>query len=89
MIRVGVSESAWLRCWQPIAACLFLAPGLWDWYVHLPHKHGLKWDGMIFLGGQVSLDKEQAAVHPDDLTAKTHQATQYIGTIPTDLGAGL
>ena len=42
---------------------------------------------MIFLGGQVSLDKEQAVVHPDDLTAKTHQAMQHIGTIPTDLGA--
>ena len=26
---------------------------LWDWHVHLPYKHGLKCEDMIFLGGQV------------------------------------
>ena len=62
-------------------------PGLWDWHVHLPYKHGLKCDGMIFLGGQVSLDENGTAVHPDDLTAQTHQAMQHIGTILNDLGA--
>ena len=61
--------------------------GLWDWHVHLPYKHGLRCDGMIFLGGQVSLDQKGAAVHPDDLTAQTHQAMQHIGTILNDLGA--
>ncbi len=60
---------------------------LWDWHVHLPYKHGLKCDGMIFLGGQVSLDKQGGAVHPDDLTAQTHQAMQHIGTLLKDLGA--
>ena len=60
---------------------------LWDWHVHLPYKHGLKCDGMIFLGGQVSLDKQGGAVFPDDLTAQTHQAMQHIGTILKDLGA--
>ena len=61
---------------------------LWDWHVHLPYKHGLKCDNMIFLGGQVSLDKRGVAVHPDDLSAQTHQAMKHIGTILDELGAG-
>lgn len=61
--------------------------GLWDWHVHLPYKHGLKCDGMVFLGGQVSLDKNGVAVHPDNLAAQTHQAMRHIGTILNDLGA--
>lgn len=60
---------------------------LWDWHVHLPYKHGLRCDGMIFLGGQVSLNKQGEAVHPGDLKAQTHQAMQHIGTILRELGA--
>ena len=62
-------------------------PGLWDWHVHLPYKHGLKCDGMIFLGGQVSLDENGMVVHPDDLTVQTHHAMRHIGTILNNLGA--
>ncbi len=61
---------------------------LWDWHVHLPYKHGIRCEEMIFLGGQVSLDKRGQAVHPDNLTAQTHQAMQHIGTILDALGAG-
>jgi enamine deaminase RidA (YjgF/YER057c/UK114 family) len=61
---------------------------LWDWTVHLPYKHGLKCHDMIFLGGQVSLDKQGRAVHPGNLTAQTHQAMTHIGAILRDLGAG-
>jgi enamine deaminase RidA (YjgF/YER057c/UK114 family) len=60
---------------------------LWDWHVHLPYKHGLKCDNMIFLGGQVSLNKKGQAVHPNDLTAQTHQAMAHIKTILNELGA--
>lgn len=60
---------------------------LWDWHVHLPYQHGLKCDNMIFLGGQVSLDKKGQAVHPGDLTAQTHQAMAHIKTILNQLGA--
>ena len=60
---------------------------LWDWHVHLPYKHGLKCEDMIFLGGQVSLDKKGRAVHPDDLSAQTHQAMRHIGVILNELGA--
>lgn len=60
---------------------------LWDWHVHLPYKHGIKCAGMIFLGGQVSLNKQGEAVHPGDLKAQTHQGMQHIGTILKELGA--
>lgn len=42
---------------------------------------------MIFLGGQVSLDKQGRAVHPGNLAAQTRQAMEHIGTILKDLGA--
>jgi enamine deaminase RidA (YjgF/YER057c/UK114 family) len=58
-----------------------------DWHVHLPYKHGLKCDSMIFLGGQVSLDKQGRAVHPNKLAAQTRQAMTHIGTILRELGA--
>jgi len=60
---------------------------LWDWTVHLPYKHGLKCHDMIFLGGQVSLDKSGQAVHPGIITAQTRVAMAHIGSILADLGA--
>jgi enamine deaminase RidA (YjgF/YER057c/UK114 family) len=61
--------------------------GLWDWHVHLPYKHGLKCEEMIFLGGQVALDQQGQAVRPGELTAQTRRAMTHIGTILRDLGA--
>ena len=60
---------------------------LWDWHVHLPYKHGLKCEDMIFLGGQVSLDKKGVATNPGELTPQTHQAMAHIKTILNELGA--
>jgi enamine deaminase RidA (YjgF/YER057c/UK114 family) len=60
---------------------------LWDWTIHLPYKHGLKCEEMIFLGGQVSLSKKGQAVSPNDLAAQARQAMTHIGTILRDLGA--
>ena len=61
---------------------------LWDWHVPLPYRHGLQCEEMIFLGGQVSLDKSGRAVHPDDLSAQTREAMGHVGTILDALGAG-
>ena len=36
---------------------------------------------MIFVGGQVSLDTQGQAIHPDDLPAQTHAAMQHIDAI--------
>lgn len=60
---------------------------LWDWTVHLPYRHGVKCHDMVFLGGQVSLDKNGRAVDPGNMTAQTRQAMTHIGTILRELGA--
>ncbi len=60
---------------------------LWDWTVHLPYKHGLKCHDMIFLGGQVSLDKRGNALNPNEMGQQTRQAMTHIGTILNALGA--
>lgn len=61
---------------------------LWDWTVKLPYKHGLKCHDMIFLGGQVSIDKSGHAVNPNNMSKQTRQAMTHIGTILKELGAG-
>lgn len=60
---------------------------LWDWTIDLPYKHGLKCHDMIFLGGQVSLNKQGEAVNAGNMKAQTRQAMEHIGTILRALGA--
>ena len=60
---------------------------LWDWTIKLPYRHGIKCHDMIFLGGQVSLDKQGNAVDPGNMKAQTRQAMIHIGTILNELGA--
>lgn len=60
---------------------------LWDWTTSLPYHHGLKCHDMIFLGGQVSLDKQGRAVDPNQLAAQTRTAMGHIEAILSDLGA--
>ncbi|MDY0881641.1 RidA family protein [Dongia soli] len=60
---------------------------LWDWTVHLPYRHGLKCHDMIFLGGQVSLDKQGRAVDLGNMRRQASQAMTHIGTILRELGA--
>lgn len=60
---------------------------VWDWTIKLPYWHGLKCHDMIFLGGQVSLDKHGKAVDPGNMKAQTRQAMTHIGTILKELDA--
>ena len=89
--RASRSRSRSWPCWARTArTCRAAMPGrdsLWDWHVHLPYKHGLKCADMIFLGGQVSLDKQGRAVSPGDLAEQARQAMTHIGTILRGLGA--
>ena len=72
---------------QPLPKTYSWPESLWDWHTHLPYQHGVRCAGMIFLGGQVSLNKQGQATHRNDLSAQTHQAMTHIGTILNDLGA--
>ena len=52
--------------------------GHWDWPVHLPYRHGLKVDDLIFLGGQVSLSPDGSVIDPGNTEAQTHTAMKNI-----------
>lgn len=60
---------------------------LWDWTIKLPYRHGIKCHDMIYMGGQVSLDKKGHAVDPDKMQPQARQAMAHIGSILRDLGA--
>jgi enamine deaminase RidA (YjgF/YER057c/UK114 family) len=63
-------------------------PGLWDWPVHLPYKHGLACGGLGFVGGQVSLSETAEVIDPDRLDLQTARALRCIGRVAADLGGG-
>ncbi len=88
-VLVKISAIAMLGPYRQRLPKQYSSPdSLWDWHVPLPYSHGLRCDGMIFVGGQASLDRQGCTVHPDDRSAQTHQAMEHIGTILKDLGAG-
>lgn len=41
--------------------------GHWDWPIHLPFKHGLRCDNMVFTGGQVSMNSAGEVVDLHDM----------------------
>ncbi len=63
--------------------------GHWDWPIHVSHKHGLRCGEMIYFGGQVDLDPQGNVCNPDNLTAQTETAMEYIRRILVDLDADL
>jgi enamine deaminase RidA (YjgF/YER057c/UK114 family) len=63
--------------------------GHWDWFVHLPYKHGLKCGNMVFVGGQVSKDEKGVMVDPGDLVKQTHTVMDNLATVLAGFGLGL
>ena len=60
----------------------------WDWPIHLPFKHGLECAGLLFVGGQVSMDAQANVLDPDDMAAQTVRSMDNIGRVLADLDAG-
>ena len=63
--------------------------GHWDWFVHLPYKHGLKCSNMVFVGGQVSKNEKGVMIDPDDLVAQTHTVMDNLAGVLAGFGLGL
>jgi len=63
--------------------------GHWDWPIHLPYKHGCACQGMIFVGGQVSLTPRGEVIDPGQLEAQTRTAMRNIERVLAGLGAGI
>jgi len=60
--------------------------GHWDWPVHLPFKHGLKCDNMIFTGGQVSMNDSGEVVDHDDMLIQARTSMENIRRVIEPLG---
>ncbi|MDA0702065.1 MAG: RidA family protein [Proteobacteria bacterium] len=55
--------------------------GHWDWFVHLPYRHGLKCGNMVFVGGQVSKDPQGKMIDPDDIVGQTHRVMDNVEAV--------
>ena len=53
----------------------------WTWQVPVTHKHGLRDGEMIFVGGEVDMDKECEIRHPGDIWAQTEGVLDNIDII--------
>lgn len=51
-------------------------PG-WRHPLSLPYPHALRCEDMVFVGGQLSLDREGRALHEGDLNAQTRSVMDY------------
>ena len=60
----------------------------WDWPIHLPFKHGLKCDEMVFVGGQVALDNNANVIHSDDMPRQSVTCMDNIDAVLRGLNAG-
>ena len=62
--------------------------GHWDWPVHLPYKHGVKHENMVYVGGQVSIDSKGAVIDPGDLVTQTRTSMANIAKVLGEFGLG-
>ncbi len=60
----------------------------WDWPTHLPYKHGVQCGDLVFLGGQVSLNKAGEVVDPGDMVAQTRTAMDFAGDVLGEFDLG-
>ena len=63
--------------------------GSWDWSVSVPLSQGWKIGDRIFVGGQISADKQGQSVGVRDLTKQTRNVYKFIGSVLSDAGASM
>jgi enamine deaminase RidA (YjgF/YER057c/UK114 family) len=63
--------------------------GHWDWPIHLPYKHGVECEGMIFIGGQVALTATGEVIDPGRLLEQTRISIHNIARVLRELGRSI
>ncbi|WP_439813609.1 RidA family protein [Zavarzinia sp. CC-PAN008] len=63
--------------------------GHWDWPIKITHKHGLRCDDLMFIGGQIDVDTHGTVRHPHDVAVQADKVVDYIVTVLGELGADL
>jgi enamine deaminase RidA (YjgF/YER057c/UK114 family) len=74
---------------EPLAHHHSWPAGHWDWPTHLPYKHGVRCEDLIFVGGQVSLDTNGHVVDVEDLSAQTRTSMHNIAKVLAGFGASM
>jgi 2-iminobutanoate/2-iminopropanoate deaminase len=59
----------------------------WDWSMPVSFSQGWKVDNMVFVGGQVSADKNGKAIGVGDIEVQTRNTFENIGRVLRDAGA--
>lgn len=59
----------------------------WDWSMDVPFSQGWKTGNMVFVGGQVSADKDGKAIGVGDIEVQTRNTFENIGRVLRDAGA--
>ncbi len=61
--------------------------GSWDWSISVPLSQGWKIGDRIFVGGQISADKQGQSVGVGNLAEQTRNIYKFIGSVLNDAGA--
>lgn len=61
--------------------------GSWNWSIPVPMSQGWKVGNRIFVGGQISSDKQGQSVHVGDVAEQTREIYKFIGNILEEGGA--
>lgn len=79
MLAVDDTPLAKTHCWPE---------GHWDWPIHLPFKHGLRCNDMVFVGGQVSMNRRGGVDYKNDMIRQSKISMENIGKVIQPLGCG-
>jgi len=59
----------------------------WDWSMPVPFSQGWKVDNLVFVGGQVSADRDGNAIGVGDIEVQTRNTFENITRVLRDAGA--
>ncbi|MGI9305330.1 MAG: Rid family hydrolase, partial [Gammaproteobacteria bacterium] len=63
--------------------------GSWDWSIPVPLSQGWRVGERIFVGGQISADKQAQSIDVDDIAAQTKNVFEFIRQVVLDAGGSL
>ena len=66
-----------------------MPPGSWDWSIPVPLSQGWKCLESIYVGGQISADKQGNPVHVGDVVPQTRAIYDFIDEVVKDSGSTL
>ncbi len=72
----------------PLARTHVRPEELWDWPIPVPFSQGVGCGGLVYVGGQVSADRQGRPLHAGDLAAQTNAVMDNIAAVLFRFGLG-